>query len=501
MIDNEIEKKKVFVETYGCRMNYKEALDYLDSFLNYEKTTAYCYPDAFSLDRVERLLDRLGNPHRRYATLHVAGTKGKGSTCAFAAGILQAAGFRTGLYTSPHLLSFRERFRIDGRPVSEQELAEVVAQVRPAASPDLTFFEVTTACAFLCFARAGVEVAVIEVGLGGRLDATNVLAPAVTAITPISRDHMAKLGNTVEKIAAEKAGIIKPGIPVVAAPQPETVLNLLRETASACSAPFHDLSSEVRMERVSVSVRGSEVSFRTPERFYAGLQIPLLGRHQLANAATAVRMVELLGNSDRRFTVASGHVREGLGAVDWPGRCQFFEGRPPILLDGAQNAASAEVLKATVTELFPGKRIWLVFGSSVEKDLEGIASVLGRWAERLILTQACLPRAESAAVIREAFRRWHPDPQVEPSVAEALQRARAEAASEALIVVTGSLFVVAEALEIIGGVSSPEKGFRQSSRTGSGSWHRSVTATAPRSARCRSVSSAGSSPLPGPPSR
>ena len=331
-------------------------MEYLNSFLNYEQVTAYRYPEVFSLDRMERLLDRLGNPHRRYPTLHVAGTKGKGSTCAFAASILRAAGLRVGLYTSPHLITFRERFRINGRPIPEEKLAEVVGRIQPNAAPDLTFFEVTTACAFLYFAQERVDAAVVEVGLGGRLDATNLLMPEVTVITPISLDHMDKLGDTVEAIAREKAGIIKPGVPVVMASQPIEARRVFEETAVGRGAPLHGVEKEVRSDEVILSLEGTRCGIETPVRSYPDLQIPLLGRHQLSNAVAAIRAVELFAQR-RGLSLTSRAVQEGLRQTEWPGRCQLIQGNPPILLDGAQNAASARVLKEMVAELFPGRRV------------------------------------------------------------------------------------------------------------------------------------------------
>ena len=421
-------------------MTYQEALEYLDSFLNYEQITAYRYPEVFSLDRVEGLLRRLGNPHCRYPTLHVAGTKGKGSTCAFAASILSAVGLKTGLYTSPHLFSFRERMRINGEPIPGPELAEIVCEIQPAASRDLTYFEVTTACAFLYFARAEVDAAVIEVGLGGRLDATNTLLPEVTAITPISLDHMSKLGNTLGEIAREKAGILKPGVPAVIAPQSKEAMRVIEQVAAEQGVPLHLMEEEVRIEQVELDASGSRATFHTPLQSYRALEIPLLGRHQLENVAMAVRMVELLGRP------LGQSVREGIGRTSWPGRCQLIDGNPPILLDGAQNAASAQILKETVEELFPGRKLTAIVGISTDKDLDGIAAALGPWIDRLILTKASSPRAESPQRLAERFQAWHAHPELCASVSEALQRATAETYPEGLIVVTGSLFVVAESL-------------------------------------------------------
>ncbi len=434
-------------------MMYQQAMEYLDSFQNYERLTGYNYEEVFSLDRVRQLLEQLGNPERRYPTLHVAGTKGKGSTCVFAASILQAAGLRVGLYTSPHLISFRERFQINGQPISEELLADVVARIRPAVEKEMTFFEVTTAAAFLYFVQEKVDVAVVEVGLGGRLDATNLVQPAVTAITPISLDHTAQLGNDLLGIAREKAGILKPGVPAVIAPQPSReVMAVFEETAKSRGAPLHLLEQELQIRSVQSSIHGSRFTLQTPERSYADLTIPLLGRHQIWNAAAAVRMVELAApvlafDSRFRGNDMEKAVSTGLAHTVWPGRCQLIQGTPPILLDGAHNAASAEVLRRTIEELFPGKKIWLVFGTAADKDLEGMAAVFGPWAKKLTITQARNPRAASLQEIEQIFSRWQERPALIESVPAAIEQAQGNAQAEDLIVVTGSLFVVGEALQ------------------------------------------------------
>ena len=431
-------------------MTYQEALDFLDSFQNYEKSIAYQYPEDFSLDRIKKFLDKLGNPHREYQILHVAGTKGKGSTCVFAASILQRTGARVGLYTSPHLVCFRERIRIDGQPISEEALADIVAKIKAVVFEDLTYFEVTTAAAFLYFSKEKIDVAVVEVGLGGRLDATNVVEPEVTVITPISLDHRKQLGDTLEAIAREKAGILKPKVPVVIAPQTAEVAKMLERVAFSQSAPIHWLEDETQIQEISVSLEGSRISLQTPVQSYPDLFIPLLGRHQLTNAAMAIRMVELFAQRRKRSPFAPRTIQEGLTHTVWPGRCQRVKGTPAILLDGAHNSASVLVLKETVEELFPGRPIILVVGISQDKDIEGMASLLGPWAKQTILTRSLNPRAESPERLAHAFRPWQSHPQIAASVTDALQRAQENAHSDDLVVVTGSLFVVGEPLAALG---------------------------------------------------
>lgn len=430
-------------------MTYRQAVDFLNSFQNYEQTVQYRYPEAFSLDRVRTLLRRLGDPQDRYATLHVAGTKGKGSTCAFLASILKAAGCRTGLYTSPHLWDFRERFRVDETMISETELAEVVDRISPLAGRDLTYFEVTTVCAFLWFKQRGVDAAVIEVGLGGRLDATNVLLPEVTVLTPIGLDHLSKLGDTLARIAREKAGILKPEVPAVVVPQPPAAAEVIRRTAQEIHVPLHGVDQEVRVEKLRLSAEGTKVTFQTSVRIYRDLAIPLMGRHQVINAAAAVRAAELFSERKGSVRLSEQAVRQGISRTEWPGRCQWIPGSPSILLDGAQSAESARALRETVEELFPGRRVCLIVGVSTDKDLHGMAAVWGPWADRIFLTRADVARAEPVERLEEVFQRFPAPREKAGSVEATLRRARETAVPGEILVVSGSLFVVAEALRML----------------------------------------------------
>ncbi len=435
-------------------MTYKEALDYLDSFVNHEKNLPRNYSSDLSLDRITRLLSSLGEPHRRYPAIHVAGTKGKGSTCAFIASILKASGVRTGLYTSPHLLSICERIQVNGEPISEDDFASMLTRIRPVVAPETTYFDLLTACAFFYFQEEGVDAAVVEVGLGGRLDSTNVLLPEVTVITPISLDHMEQLGDTVEAISREKAGIIKQNVPVVLAPQLPEAAVVIAETSAVRRAPLHRVDQEVFVSRLEPRADGVRVSFQTPERIYPEVVIPLLGRHQAGNAITAVRAVELW--SRQRSVCGTTVVCRGLQEVVWPGRCQLVQGRPPILLDGAHNAASFEVLRRTVLEVFPGKKVWLVLGISAGKDLAGICGLLSRTDWKILVTRAAVSRAESPEKIAEILReKGNREPAVYESVEKALKQAQSEADPNDLILVSGSLFMVADALHILGKYSTP----------------------------------------------
>ncbi|MCM8794674.1 MAG: bifunctional folylpolyglutamate synthase/dihydrofolate synthase [Candidatus Omnitrophica bacterium] len=429
-------------------MTYQQALQFLDSFLNYEKISPRNYPGEFTLERIKGLLGRLGDPHRRHTVFHVAGTKGKGSTCAIAARLLSACGYRTGLYTSPHLLSIRERFQIDGEPISEEEFAGAVDAVRPMTTPDMTFFEVTTACAFLHFFRRGVDAAVIEVGMGGRLDSTNLVSPAVTAIAPVSLDHTAQLGSSVAQIATEKAGIIKEGVPVVVGIQPEEVLSVIARIAAEKKAPLHRIDREVELLRWESDLEGNRFSFVTPAGRYEDLCLPLLGRHQIDNALVAVRMTQLWPPAAARLSPEV--VQRGMAAVRWPGRCQLIKANRLFLLDGAHNADSAFTLRETVRTLFPGRRIHLILGTSAGKDHQGILDVFAGLGWNLVVTQAGVPRAEPAGRLAALVKSlWGRDVPVTASVREAVSFVDHHAGREDLAVVTGSLFVVADALKIL----------------------------------------------------
>jgi len=293
-------------------ITYKEALGYLYSLTNYEIKSSFAYaPQFFDLERVERLLDALGNPHRKFKSVHIAGTKGKGSTSAMLASILQTAGYRTGLYTSPHLHSFRERVQVDSALIPESAFAALVERIRPLAERDreLTTFEVATALAFVHFADAGVQTAVVEVGLGGRLDATNVIIPEVSVITTIGHDHMHILGNTLAEIAGEKAGIVKEGVPVVTAPQEPAALAVIRRVAADKGVPLHEVSREWQWRATHCSLQGQRfwvtgrVSNSTHDTrlAYRDLRIPLLGRHQLRNVAVVLATVQSLRHSGHQI--------------------------------------------------------------------------------------------------------------------------------------------------------------------------------------------------------
>jgi dihydrofolate synthase/folylpolyglutamate synthase len=404
----------------------------------------------FGLENITAILDRLGHPERAYRTVHIAGTNGKGSVTAMVDRALQSAGRRSARYTSPHLTDIRERFVVDGKPVSPQALEDAIEIVRRqvdalraegalAAQP--TFFEVTTAVAFELFRRAGAEIAVIEVGLGGRLDATNVVLPDVTAITTIAFDHEQYLGSTLRDIAFEKAGIIKRGVPVVVGRVDGEALDTIAAVAAGRSAKIVGAWDGVRADRIGRSDEGTQsrdvIRLRTPTHDYGDIALALRGDHQIDNAVVAVRVLELIG-------VNPSAIVEGLAEVSWPGRLEVRrlpDGREAIL-DAAHNPAGAAAL-ASYLKALPGDRPALVFAAMRDKDIAGMFRALLPTVGTLVVTRASTRRAADPAMLAEEARRVRPDLTVvvEPSPRDAVVAASRFARR---IVVAGSIFLLAD---------------------------------------------------------
>ena len=386
------------------------------------------------LERIERLLERLGHPERSYPSLHVAGTNGTGSTCAMAAAGLRAAGLRVGFYSSPHLVRFEERVAIDGIPIGEADLVRGLAAVREAAAGiPLTYFEAGTALALLHF-RGRVDAAVLETGLGGRLDATNAVRPAACAITALGLDHTEILGPTLAHIAREKAGILKPGVPCAAAAPPPEALPVLEGRAREVGCELWLEGRDFALEDGRYRGRGWEIP---------AVAVGLRGPHQRHNAAVALALLEL---ASRSVTATPEAARRGVAQARWPGRLEVLRrGQATVVLDGAHNPAGAEALAAALRAEWPGRPVRLVFGVLVEKDAPAMVSSLFPLARSAVLVAPPSPRARAPGEILPLARAACADVSVAGSVAEALDRAVAAADPSDLVVVCGSLYVIGEA--------------------------------------------------------
>jgi len=434
-------------------MDYQQALDYIYSYIDYEIESRLAYNEAnYDLRRMYELLARLGNPHRHARSVHIAGTKGKGSVAAMVASVLDASGYTTGLYTSPHLTYLNERIRVNGRLISDEELVALVEKAKPdievvdgkATYGHLTTFEVMTALAFAYFKSRGVDFQVLEVGLGGRLDATNVIQPEVCIITSVSLDHTEVLGNSLAEIAAQKVGIIKPGSVVVSSPQFGEVDRVIDDVCRNYAVSLVRVGRDVTWQgldfdsdRQLFEVKGRLGSYK--------LTLPLLGYYQLENAATAVAALEVL--VERGFNVSPGSMADGLARTKWPGRFQVLSHNPLLVVDGAHNPASARKLKQSLKQYFDFDQAILVIGTSLDKDIAGIVSELFPLFNKVIITRSRHPRAAEPEPVLAEFARHGVEAQVVDDVPSALSLSLALAGKKDLICVTGSLFVVAEAIE------------------------------------------------------
>ncbi len=455
-------------------MNYAEALAYIYGLSDFERSGKFRNDREQHLLREGRLLDLLGNPQQSYSCTLIAGTKGKGSTAACVESVLRAAGVRTGLYTQPDLHTFRERMRVRGRLISEEEVANLLPEVRAAVEQidrEKTFnpfipYEVATALMLLHFQRQGVQHAVLEVGIGGRLDATNITQPLVSVIASISYDHMNILGNTLGEIATEKAGIIKPGrVVVTSAQSPEALLAIARTAQErqarlvrVGSAAGDTAQAEVdagqlpalsyRFRPQKQSAEGQTFSVFTPQGVYRDLEIPLLGLHQVENATLALATLELL-RATGRAECAWDEValRQGLRDVRWSARMEIIARQPATIVDGAHNADSMQKLMQSLRALFSYQRLFVVLGINADKDLSGIIQALAD-IDSVILTRALNPRSATLERMQELFAQLAPEVNVYTASESraAMELARTLAAPDDLICATGSLYMAAEVL-------------------------------------------------------
>ncbi|MFY9313871.1 MAG: bifunctional folylpolyglutamate synthase/dihydrofolate synthase [Tepidanaerobacter sp.] len=432
-------------------ISYEEALDFIHGLNR--------FGTKLGLHNITKLLELLGNPHENIKIIHVAGTNGKGSTCAMIASILRSAGFKVGLYISPYLEVFNERMQVNGENISNEDLARLTEKVREKVfymrenglgSP--TEFEVVTAIGFSYFKEQAVDFLVLEVGMGGRLDATNVVTPLVSVITPISMDHQQYLGSTLRDISREKCGIIKQGVPVVTAPQEDEAMAVIEDTCRERNCSLTKvINSSVSRSPDTISyrfvnggIKGMTFDLYTPKTDYPGLQIGLMGRHQLDNAATAVAAVEPLGNSG--VNLSREAIYKGLKGARWPGRLEIMKEKPTVLIDGAHNIAGIKTLKAVLEEYFYDRKKILVVGILEDKDYTEMLEELIPVADTVICTAPDNPRALSAARLAEAVSNIFQKSQIkvyaQEKIEDALKLASSLAADEDMVVFAGSLYMI-----------------------------------------------------------
>lgn len=419
--------------------SYIDALTYFYSYAHYNPADT----SNWSLDRLKGLLARLGDPHKKFPSLLIAGTKGKGSTAAISESILRQAGYKTGLYTSPHLHSFRERICLGGEPITEDQVVALARRLQPAfeATPNLTAFELITAIAFVAFAEANIDVAVLEVGLGGRLDATNAVDPAVAVITSISYDHTQILGKTLTSIAREKAGIIHPGALVVSSPQYDEAMRMIEQICREHEARLVVVGRDCTWTEGEFNLKGQSFTIDNQEYW-----LPLLGEHQIVNAATAVAAIKGLAERTN-MAITPEAVRTGLAKVTWLGRLEILNQQPFVIVDSAMNGDSAEKLGQSLQRHFPGHNFTFIFGASNDHPIRDMLQALLPQAKQMLVTASRHPRAERPERLAELAAEMGYQATPLPEISSALDKILAEAGPADLICVTGSLFLVADARE------------------------------------------------------
>lgn len=440
-------------------MDYKSALAYIEQFIDYERSPDFARQARFyNLNRITHLLDLLGNPHEKLNVIHVAGSKGKGSTAAIIASVLTQAGYKTGLYTSPHLITPRERCRIDSKLISETEVAFYINKLKSAIETvsasefgRVSFFEIYTALAFTYFANKNTDFAVIEVGLGGRLDATNVVSPVTTVITPIGLEHTSILGETYTEIAIEKAEIIKQECAVAVAPQHPDAYTVIEKVAKERNAPIVEVKNIVEKNCDNLVLNSDGVPIaqqfdvETHTEKYPQLSLPLLGHHQYINGTTAIATIECL--KQKGYEITKDNVYEGFKNVTWHGRIQLIKSSPLVVLDGAHSPVSMNALCRAIRDNFRYTQVVFIVSTMKDKDLIAIGKIISKIADSVIVTQVPNnPRVMSAKTIHDTWSRLFQEIKTYKTPKEAITMGLSSASPTDLICVTGSLYLVGEAL-------------------------------------------------------
>jgi dihydrofolate synthase/folylpolyglutamate synthase len=446
--------KVASVKSKKAFKTYQQAIDYLFERTDYEKQERLRYNvTTFNLDRMQKLLSLLGNPHKKIHTVHIGGTKGKGSTATMLARMIEANGYKVGLYTSPHVVHLHERITIDSTMISDSEMCgllnRVYAPVEKLSKTDPpTFFEIMTAMAFMHFLDNEVDIAIIETGLGGRLDSTNVIKPKVIGITSLSIDHQNLLGNTIDSIAKEKAGIFKRGVPAVTVQQEPSAMRVLKSQATAVQAPLSVTGSDIdfsqRFETSREHGPHTRICLTTPTSKFEHLRVPLHGRHQAINCGLALAMLDKLKSAG--YKIDNDKAAEGLYKVSLAGRMEMIWHDPRIMIDAAHNAASIQALIHAVGQNIPYDSMVVIFGCNSDKDVGGMLQMLQFGADKVIFTRSNSPKAVSPEDLAEMYTEICGKMcQTAPSLGQALQLARSAVSKEDLICITGSFYLIGQA--------------------------------------------------------
>jgi len=433
---------------------YKQAIEYLFTKTDYERQEFLRYNvTTFNLDRMKKLLSLVGNPHNKIASVHIAGTKGKGSTATMLAKMLESNGYSVGLYTSPHLVHLHERIRINSTMVTDSEMLGLMNRVhgpveKMAKKDPLTFFEIMTTLAFMYFSDKEVDIAVIETGLGGRLDSTNVIKPKVIGITSLSIDHQSQLGTTLDSIAKEKAGVFKKGIPVVTVQQDAIAMKVLKKEALSVNAPLSVTGSDIdfsfRFETSREHGPHTRICLTTPTSKFEHLRVPLHGKHQAINCGLALAMLDKLKVAGYSFD--NEKVMQGLHEVSLLGRMEIIHEDPRIMIDGAHNASSIRALIHAIGQNIPYDSMVMIFGCNSDKDVPGMLEQLQYGADKVIFTRSNSPKAMSPQDLADMYTEiCNKMCQVSSSLGEALQLANSAVGREDLICITGSFYLIGQA--------------------------------------------------------
>ena len=433
---------------------YEDAIRYLFNRTDYEKEQRLRYNvTTFDLSRMEKFLSLLGNPHKKIDTVHIAGTKGKGSTATMLAKMLEANNYKVGLYTSPHVVHLHERIMVNSRMISEPEMLGLMNRVyapveKVSKTNPLTFFEIMTALAFMHFLDKAIDIGVIETGMGGRLDSTNVIRPKVVGITSLSLDHMNQLGNTIDSIAKEKAGVFKTGVPVVTVQQEPAAMQVLKSHANAVKAPFSvtgvDIDFSHRFETSREDGPHTRICLTTPTSKFEHLRVPLHGRHQAINCGLALAMLDKLKSVG--YSIDNEKAIDGLNKVLLPGRMEMICDDPRIMIDGAHNAASIQALMQAIGQHIPYDSMVVIFGCNNDKDIKGMLHNLQYGADKVVFTRSNSVKAMSPQLLADMYTEMSGKMcQAADSLGEALQVAKSAITKEDLICITGSFYLIGQA--------------------------------------------------------